>query len=86
MEVIDKLAENHVSLCRLFVCSCEDCLNCKSQHGNFGAFGESQRVGELFGRLLEKEYPKIMSEEFTISLDDLLSWSYWPDFIKIYSK
>lgn len=46
---------------------------------------ESRNVGYLFGRLLQTKYPQL--EEITsISLDDLLSWPHWPNFIRIYSK
>ena len=48
---------------------------------------KSRRVGTLFGRLLVRKYPQIEHRELIdISLDDLLNWSYWPNFIKIYSK
>ena len=46
----------------------------------------STKVGNLFGRLLEKKYPQLNQSGFMISLDDLLNWSFWPSFIKIFSK
>ena len=47
---------------------------------------DSWRVGSLFGRLLKKQYPSLKPQSsLQISLDDLLDWSYWPSFIKIYS-
>ena len=47
---------------------------------------ESKKVGTLFGYLLLRKYPEIEGEGRDITLDDLLAWSYWPSFIKIYSK
>ena len=47
---------------------------------------DSWRVGSLFGRLLKKQYPNLKPQSSPqVSLDDLLDWSYWPSFIKIYS-
>ena len=46
----------------------------------------STKVGSLFGRLLEREYPQLNQPSFVISLDDLLNWSFWPSFIKTFSK
>ena len=46
----------------------------------------SERVGSLFGRLLKKQYPQLeFQSTLSVSLDDLLEWSYWPSFIKIHS-
>ena len=46
---------------------------------------ESLRYGQLFGRILQKKYPQLNEGMIDISLDDLLDWPYWPDFIKLYS-
>ena len=46
-------------------------------------------LGLIFGRIMIKKYPELELEEDTVfdtSLDDLLGWSYWPDFIKLQGK
>ena len=32
-----------------------------------------------------KQYPHLDTKSFSVNLDDLLSWPYWPNFIRIYS-
>jgi len=44
---------------------------------------ESRHVGELLGRILRKRYPGLTE---TISIEDLLGWNLWPNFIQIYGK
>jgi hypothetical protein len=84
--VLEMVKEVNPLISTLFMEKAIDRLSTETHHGNLDAFGESRRVGELFGRLLEKRYPQIATEEsINISLHDLLTWSYWPDFIKIYS-
>ena len=46
---------------------------------------KSKNVGVLFGRLLQRKYPNI-ENGIEISLEDLLKWSHWPNFIQICSK
>ena len=42
-------------------------------------------MGMLLGDLLKKKYPNIQpGTEITISLDEVLQWSLWPNFIKLY--
>ena len=45
----------------------------------------SKSVGVLFGRLLQPKYPDV-EKGIEISLEDLLTWSHWPNFIQIYSE
>ena len=48
---------------------------------------ESTQVGMLLGNLLKKKYPNIQpGTEITISLDEVLQWSLWPNFIKLYGN
>ena len=58
-----------------------------SATANLAAFAsiESEKVGFLLGHLLQRKYPDI-EKGVNISLKDLLTWSHWPNFIKIYSK
>ena len=44
---------------------------------------ESERVGKLLGRILEKQYPNARDIE-GVSFDDLLDWHMWPIFITIF--
>ena len=37
----------------------------------------------LLGRILKKKYPDV-HDRSSISLDDLLEWPLWPNFIKIF--
>ena len=38
------------------------------------------------GHILVKKYPQLTEGgSISISLDDILNWPYWPDFIKLYS-
>ena len=53
------------------------------QYGDLQAYGDSHRLGLVFGRIMKKRYPQVLVS--SVSLNDLLSWSYWPDFIKLYS-
>jgi hypothetical protein len=46
---------------------------------------ESEWVGKLLGRILEKQYPHA-NDTKSISFDDLLSWHMWPIFITIFGK
>ena len=47
----------------------------------------SERVGRLFGELILKKYPPLRDQQIVeVSLDDLLTWSYWPNFIKIWRE
>ena len=56
------------------------------QYGSLRRFQDSQIVGELYGQILVKKYSTLNTDsEFSVSLDDLLSWPYWCDFIRIYS-
>ena len=43
---------------------------------------EKQAVGKIFGRILTRQYPK----PECISMDDLLDWDLWPNYILIISK
>ena len=70
-------------------------LNCVQPHKYYPASAnpeavaimESMKVGALFGHILLRKYPKIeRGDTVDISLEDLLMWSHWPNFIKIYSK
>ena len=77
----------------MYVCQPTIIIVCYLQSSTYGtnldslASVKSRRVGILFGRLLLRKYPQIEHKELIdISLDDLLNWSYWPNFIKIYSK
>ena len=75
----------------LYVCCIYTLQPHKYSHAsvNLEAFAsmESMKVGALFGHLLLRKYPRIeRGETFDISLEDLLTWSHWPFFIKIYSK
>ena len=46
---------------------------------------QSTHVGMLLGNLLKKKYPNMQpGTEITISLDEVLQWSLWPNFIKLY--
>ena len=56
------------------------------QYGNLQAYDDSHRLGLVFGRIMKKRYPQLLEVGLSsVSLDDLLSWSYWPDLIKLYS-
>ena len=55
------------------------------QYGNLPELGKSERMGKLYGRIFLKTYPQLGTDSFTVCLDDLLSWPYWANFIKIYS-
>ena len=55
------------------------------QIGTLPDFGKSERIGKLYGNIFLKKYPHLSCEKFSVQLDDLLSWPYWPNFIKIYS-
>ena len=56
------------------------------QYGDLQAYGDSYRLGLVFGRIMKKRYPQVLEVGLSsISLDDLLSWSHWPDFLKLYS-
>ena len=50
----------------------------------------SKRVGNLLGNMLKKQHPKLHPEmkesDLFISLDELLRWTLWPNFIKIYGE
>lgn len=43
---------------------------------------QKEAVGKIFDRILIRQYPKTDY----ISLDDLLNWDLWPNYIIIYSK
>ena len=48
---------------------------------------KSTQVGMLLGNLLKKRYPNIQpGTKITISLDEVLQWSLWPNFIKLYGN
>lgn len=46
-------------------------------------------MGNLLGKLLKKKYPNLHpdnEDQIGISFDDLLDWTLWPNFIKLYGK
>ena len=46
---------------------------------------ESERVGQLLGHILERQYPNA-GDIKSISFSDLLEWHMWPIFITIFGK
>ena len=42
---------------------------------------ESERVGQLLGRIIEKSYPNPVEE---VTVADLFGWNLWPKFITVY--
>ena len=47
--------------------------------------GVAENVVSLFNKLLHNKYPKFTTSK-TIHIQDLLSWSIWPDIIIIFGK
>ncbi len=43
----------------------------------------SKRMGEVLGALLKKKYPQL-DYQVPPSLNELLAWQLWPNFIKIH--
>ena len=42
----------------------------------------SKRMGKLLGNMLKKQYPNLHpGNDIFISLDELLQWNLWPNFI-----
>ena len=46
---------------------------------------KSAYVGKLLGDLMMKKYPNL-DIEIRITFDDVLQWSLWPNFIKLYGN
>ena len=44
---------------------------------------QSKHIGNLLGNMLKKKYPCVVHE---LSLDDLLHWNLWPNFMKIFGE
>ena len=42
---------------------------------------ESERVGQLLGKIIEKHYPAAVKE---VTVEDLFGWNLWPKFITVY--
>ena len=80
LEAIDSIS--HVS----FEWSLTKFFSLIPQYGDLQAYGDSHRLGLVIGRIMKKRYPQLLEVGLSsVSLDDLLSWPYWPDFIKLYS-
>ena len=80
LEAIDSIS--HVS----FEWSLTKFFSLIPQYGDLQAYDDSHRLGLVFGRIMKKRYPQVFEVGLSsISLDDLLSWSHWPDFIKLCS-
>ena len=55
--------------------------NTSIQYGDLPHDVNSAKIGQLYGRIFLKQYG---TDSFSITLHNLLSWSYWAVFLKIY--
>jgi hypothetical protein len=90
MTLLEKMEQNvHPVLSSIVVDAVLEAIDRTSDYGSLDTYGDSHLLGLVFGRIMMKRYPQLKSEEmgsFSVPLDDLLNWSYWPDCIKLYSK